>query len=455
MKKMKKLFAMLLAFAMIMGMNLTSFAAISGSSIDVTNLSTEAEQTVKIYEIYRLDNNNNLWVLSDWAEEADVLASEADLADAAKIAALAEAVPTSADATKTTTTGSVSFTGLQAGAYLVVATDSLNNTKYNPMVAVTYAYDTTSNLLVAANATTVAKASGYNIDKEFAEGEAVVEVGDLVTYTITTTVPYLAENSADATFKINDTLTGATFFFAGTTDKGETGTFEAKVGTTSVDASALSVNEANNAFVLNLTSFVSAANTFAGQKVKITYTALVNENADLIENNVKSEWAEEVTVKSYTGQITITKYGEAVKTEVDGKEVVTYPTLEGAEFVLYNEAGKFAVVENGYISAWVDSQDAATKLVTGADGTVTVKGLNVGTYSFKEVKAPKGYSINPTDVSDEITANDLTAETEMYDTKLSALPSTGGVGTAAFTIGGCAIMIAAAYFFFVSRKKES
>ena len=42
----------------------------------------------------------------------------------------------------------------------------------------------------------------------------------------------------------------------------------------------------------------------------------------------------------------------------------------------------------------------------------------------------------------------------MTDTKLSALPSTGGIGTTIFTVGGCVIMIAAAYMFFVSRRKE-
>ena len=40
------------------------------------------------------------------------------------------------------------------------------------------------------------------------------------------------------------------------------------------------------------------------------------------------------------------------------------------------------------------------------------------------------------------------------NTELSSLPSTGGIGTTIFTIGGCAIMIAAASLFFVSRRKS-
>ena len=43
----------------------------------------------------------------------------------------------------------------------------------------------------------------------------------------------------------------------------------------------------------------------------------------------------------------------------------------------------------------------------------------------------------------------------MKDSKLSALPSTGGIGTTIFTIAGCVIMIAAAGLFFASRKKTN
>lgn len=39
------------------------------------------------------------------------------------------------------------------------------------------------------------------------------------------------------------------------------------------------------------------------------------------------------------------------------------------------------------------------------------------------------------------------------NTKLASLPSTGGIGTTIFTIGGCAIMIIAAALFFASRRR--
>lgn len=51
------------------------------------------------------------------------------------------------------------------------------------------------------------------------------------------------------------------------------------------------------------------------------------------------------------------------------------------------------------------------------------------------------------------TVIELKGDKAIKNTKLTALPSTGGIGTTIFTIGGCAIMIIAAALFFASRRK--
>ena len=77
----------------------------------------------------------------------------------------------------------------------------------------------------------------------------------------------------------------------------------------------------------------------------------------------------------------------------------------------------------------------------------------------KETKAPTGYKVNPENKAFTMTANEEIEVTvdagNFVNTKLSALPSTGGIGTTIFTIGGCVVMIAAAGLFFATRKKSA
>lgn len=64
--------------------------------------------------------------------------------------------------------------------------------------------------------------------------------------------------------------------------------------------------------------------------------------------------------------------------------------------------------------------------------------------------------IDITKVTTTTTVTDYTNNNvEIPNTKLNALPSTGGIGTTIFTIAGCLIMVTAAGLFFASRKRTN
>lgn len=162
----------------------------------------------------------------------------------------------------------------------------------------------------------------------------------------------------------------------------------------------------------------------------------------------------------YTGFIKLTKYNEN-KTQ----------KLEGAGFEVSAEGSKEKLtfrkdidIEGHYT---YDPEGTITEVFTGLDGTLVLAGLDLGTYNFKETTAPEGYHVknDPSGIDatailklkeGETEAKDIvTVDTELTNTKLSSLPSTGGIGTTIFTIGGCAIMVAAAGLFFASRRKAN
>lgn len=477
MKKMKKFLAVILSLAMVLGMSITAFAAKTGATLEVKGLATYAAQNVKIYEIYRLDDNDNGWKAAAWTNDTGVTPetlNDADVIKNLKNAAKKAAVTDEKDSTEISTgkfNSSVKFENLQAGAYLVIVTDPTNKTEYSTMVAKTYQYDANNNLIAPLNASVFAKAEGYHTGKEADKTNA--EVGDLVTYTVRTTVPYqeVKPNNEKLVneFTVSDKLTGATFYLKGEAVKGTAAVNKITVNGVTVEgfANLAESLHGKSSFDLNLMGLVTDDNTYAGQEVVITYTALVDK-ANTVENKATStQDPNGTTTKTYSGNATITKY-----------EVGTTNVLKGAEFVVYRinkETNKkeYAVIDaNGWITGqWIAETTKnevpaglGTTLTTADDGTVTVKGLKAGDYYFKEVVAPDGYSINNNDIAftmeEKLTNGAVTSVAaanpeliKMYDSKLSELPSTGGMGTTLFTIAGCAIMVAAAGFFFASRKR--
>lgn len=335
----------------------------------------------------------------------------------------------------------------EAGVYLVKATEE--GYTYNIMSAYV-GFGEVPNL---TNATVDAKKTPIQVNKKVLDTDNVTKTGDILTYTVSTNVPYINPTDTDKSFYAYDELTGAEYV----------NTDQATITLNGEDVTAsYPISFVNNKFSVDLSTMINDANSHAGEQVVITYQVKVTSENDTITNKATAghedgnEYGSKES-KIYEGNITLTKYGENNVTLANaGFEVRKDGAADALTFVKLSD-GVYK-----YVPA--DTEGAVTEVVTDANGKVKVQGLDIGTYKFKEVTAPQGYSVNTTDVSatlevaekDNGTASGvLIQNTSMNDTKLGSLPSTGGMGTYLFTIIGVVVMAGAAGAFFMSRRRGS
>lgn len=516
--KAKKVLAMLMASAMIMGTSVTAFAATPGynqNQIKVENLGENA--TVTYLQIIKPDRTSatgwkfvndtvqNAYVNAFnavnkdtfTAEEVIWMLLEAKSPENANIpeeinAASADQIQAGVDAIEGLESESwvaMSVEGTtaiaepvnEAGIYVIKAVDDTDDEIdyfYSGMAAyVSFEYNEDGSADTDVESATVnAKKTTMDISKSSDETDDVVGIGDTVTYTINTVVPYIKDNVAneDVVYYITDTLTGAEYDIDNNGDV----TLKVKVGELGEEEeykAPVMMMENEQQFIVDL-SDIAENRANANQSLTITYQATVT--GEVVNNTAQpgdgNHDYDEVTGDDtlYTGKITMTKYGEAGENEkLEGAEFVLYYEEDGKTYYAeFDEAENFVDNAHEYIftGKWIAEKEEgvvpedATHIVTDSDGEAVVRGLDddaTYNYKFKEVKAPEGYSINETDAA----INEWTGDVDnkentasMNDTKLSSLPlpSTGGIGTTLFTVGGCTIMVVAAGLYFASRKKE-
>ena len=476
MSKIKKLLAVLLTLVMVMGMTITANA----NSATITVNDADAATLSYIQVIEPEVTSATGWKFSSTSIAEDYKSAfgvnDDQVAIAMLIKAANETVPTTAhsiikNATAATATqinqaldnvmNGESFSAMAnpqtvttAGVYAILATES--GYTYKAMAAYVGFGTVNGNYPTLTNAEVTAKKISTTVTKADDDANNAVAIGDTITYTVTTAFPYFNQNDTNKVFKMMDTIEGAEY--VGLTGENKTAT--AKIGDTPVEVE-FKAGEENYGFVADFSSFIDNANSNAGKTVTITYQAVVTE-IDVV-NTAASRIGEVITnsnpINLYTGQITLTKV------DADDNNV----KLANAGFEVKNGNTVLTFVQNDADEKvyTFDPEGTITEVFTDENGEVVVEGLDIGTYTFTEKTAPTGYSINETplnivlDIEDDGEAVEGNAvkvfadADQMADTKLIALPATGGIGTTIFTVAGCAIMIMAAFFFFASRRKES
>ena len=192
--------------------------------------------------------------------------------------------------------------------------------------------------------------------------------------------------------------------------------------------------------------------------------------------------------KPYTNNVTLKYKNQEVKDSVEVKtfdikgdatgntftkvDAADKKALEGVKFILSKTEGestKYAVFddENNYLTNWVDSQEAGTELVTDAAGHIYAYGLDADTYILTETETLPGYNL----LADTITVTiseegavtykysssaDEGAENLIVENKTGLeLPSTGGMGTTLIYIAGAVLVIGAGILLVVRRRMNA
>lgn len=516
MSKVKRILSVIMAMVMVLAMSVPTFAGTTPTESDkatATVQNVEATATVTAYQITKAKYNNGFtgYEAAKGVTLANVLTPTSDEVTAiAKNAMLLDTL-TSKAMTTTATEGLADFTAQLAPGYWVVVVSGTVEEVYNPMlVGVYYSENGSDNTMtsdpVNANSNwtlqtvnAYAKSTKPSIDKKIVGGEAEkhndVAVGDTVTYQITTAIPSYSKQYAEVTVKITDTLsTGLTL-----------NKDSIKINGAAVNADMGTLKTTDNGFEFVVKSDYALAN--GGEAITIDYTATVNDNAELNfdpnTNKATLEYTNNpagTTKKTESETYTYTfaigaalsksienfnqKINQIVKVDSEGNVISTSKENSGITSDKVIEVGHGAT----FTLTSMDNGNVYTA-TTGADGALTFTGLDKGTYTLVETKAPDGFTLDPTphtvviaptygdnnkltkleitidgektstyEVNYEATGDvtvttNTTTRMDIANTKISALPSTGGIGTTIFTIGGCAIMIVAAGLFFATRRK--
>ncbi len=227
--------------------------------------------------------------------------------------------------------------------------------------------------------------------------------------------------------------------------------------------------------------------------ITITYSATVDTDANVYPsadgngNEAQLEYTNNITDET----LTETTPGSTVSVHLFSIDITKVnaknEALAGAKFTIQDASGKYIPVSKEgtrYKVVAATATDAATgtdatatdatatdatatdaeaaTVESDANGKIYVDGLAEGTYTITEIEAPEGYNVLKNPVVITITAEydaegkctSVSGNTATIVNKAGGLlPSTGGIGTYIFTIGGAVLMITAAFILIYRKKK--
>lgn len=491
MKRIKKLAAAMLTAIMMMTMTVTAYAAGSCTLTVTTKGDQDLNgQTINLYKLFDVtesksgETTNYAYTVNDTYKGA--LASVLNIQENSTNEQIVQAVAdlkaepenqvqnfankftakaltdklgvtkTSGKITESKT--SYEFTGLDAGYYLVYVTGGKEI--QSSLVTVD---DTTNKVNLKTEAPSITKTAD----------EGTVEIGQVVTYTVTGSIPDTT-GYEQYQYIIHDELTkgldfvndaNGTALEAGATTVNVAVALKGATDASTAPATATLDTANNKKMSLDLSAWVRANQTNKGKEFTVTYYAKVNANAVVTEkNNATLEYGNnpDDTTTTTPSEAKTPTYPLDIKKFKKGSTEM----LSGAKFELYKneadaKAGKNAIKVSGSNGNYVvDPKSTNTVFesvasIDGKDYNLHLNGLAAGNYWLKETEAPAGFNklTDPIKVTiakstdgDEsnwtISKGETVEKDKIIDIENSTgsiLPSTGGTGVIVFA--GVAILL--------------
>lgn len=397
-------------------------------------------------------------------------------------------------------TGNGTIGDLPMGGYLILVEKGMK--VYRPSaVNIEPEYHENTGEWTMSTSTLEVKASDMTMDKTVNEDQTddhhdkdawdQVEIGETVNFDLRTNVPQYPANAFAKQYVISDTLSAGltleedSITVYGVTEEGETKKLAKDIAYTQEITRPDPDKTGTTRFTLTFFDYDQIKDY---DKIHVDYNAVVNSNAVVGGAGNPNEAVlkynnnpyDDTSWKEKKDEVKVYTYGLKVN-KVDNEN----NPLTGAEFTLSEDPDGsnlmpfFKTGDGTYrVPATAEeAQKATITLQVGANsdatkGKLNISGLSVGTYYLTETKVPGGYNkpSNPVtiiEIKDENhngqpTINngadefgDGFVELNVVNTKGFKLPTTGGMGTFLFTMGGVAIMGAAILLFFVLRRRKA
>lgn len=197
---------------------------------------------------------------------------------------------------------------------------------------------------------------------------------------------------------------------------------------------------------------------YASSDVVVTLTAVLKDTAVSGYNTTNNSNSDSLTYTNTYGQ-----------TSKPGDDTVYVYTFDLPVFKYDGTTTDKTGLGNAtFVLKKADGTEVATKVTSveeGSKGKVTFEKLAAGTYTVQETKAPSGYNLNSSEYTVVIsTKGVITVSVDGNSSEVNqvevpdypvTVPSTGGMGTMMFYVGGAALIACAGVLLFVLKRKKA